>query len=573
MTHTSGWEGLPQFSKDMYQERYFLKGEDYIDWTARMSRFADNPEMATRIRTYISNYWFHPSTPISSNGHAPQRGLPISCYVNQVEDNKLGIFNKFTENNWLGAEGGGIGTSWSNVREIGCKVGENGESSGIIPFIKVSDSSTLAVSQGGLRRASQAVYLDISHPEIEEFIDVRRPTGDANRRSLNVHHGVVLCDSFMRAVAQRQSWALLSPKDNKVVKTVDAFDLYKKILVTRMETGEPYMLFGDTVNDMAPIEYKNHNMKVSMSNLCAEMTLATDTDYTGVCCLGSINLEYYDEYVDEFEQFLYDCNRFLDNVLTSFIELTEGKEGFANARRSAMNERSIGLGVMGFAGLLQKKNLPWDSPMTKGLNTKIFAGFKYYNDLANVRSAREFGTCPISATRRNTHSSAIAPTASISTLCNGSSQGIDPRIGNSYVHKTNIGTYTQRNVYLEKLLSDIGKNTPEVWKSITKNEGSIQHLEFLSDYEKDVFLTAYELPQAAIIDLAGDRAPYIDLGQSVNLFIRSDEHVENVYNIHMRAWKKRLKSLYYCRSTSAVRASAGTMERKVINYDDCLSCQ
>lgn len=573
MIHTRGWEGLPQFSQDMYKERYFLKDEDYQAWTRRMSMFADDFAMQERIEGYINNYWFHPSTPVSSNGNAPQRGLPISCYVNEVEDSKTGIFAKFTENNWLGAEGGGIGTSWSNVREIGAKVGENGESSGIIPFIKVSDSSTLAVSQGGLRRASQAVYLDVSHPEIEEFIDVRRPTGDTNRRSLNVHHGVVISDLFMEAVDKRTTWDLLSPKDNRVVKTVDAFDLYKKMLVTRMETGEPYMLFKDTVNEFAPEEYKENNLEVTMSNLCIEITLHTAPDYTGVCCLGSINLEYYDEFSVDMEQFIYDCNRFLDNVLQSFIDLTENKPGFENARKSAINERSIGLGVMGFAGLLQKRGLPWDSPMTKGLNTKIFKDFKYYNDQANYHSAIKFGKCPLSRNRRNTHSSSIAPTASISTLCNGSSQGVDPRLGNSYVHKTNIGTYTQRNTYLEAHLEEIGKNTPEVWKSITKNEGSVQHLDFLSSYTKDVFKTAYEINQHVVVDLACDRAPFIDQAQSINIFLRADEHVENVYNIHFRAWKGKLKSMYYCRSTSATRASAGSQDRQVISYDECLSCQ
>jgi len=573
MIHTRGWVGLPQFSKDMYQERYFLEDENYTLWLDRMSMFADDQAMVVRIQRYINNYWFHPSTPVSSNGNAPQRGLPISCYVNQVEDSKEGIFAKFTENNWLGAEGGGIGTSWSNVREIGAKVGANGESSGIVPFIKVSDSSTLAVSQGGLRRASQAVYLDVSHAEIEEFIDVRRPTGDANRRSLNVHHGVVISDLFMEAVVNRASWDLLSPKDNSVVKTVDAFDLFKKILITRMETGEPFIIFKDTVNSMRPDEYIQAQFEVIMSNLCAEIALHTAPDYTGVCCLGSINLEYYDEFKDDMEQFLYDCNRFLDNVLESFINLTEGKIGFENARKSAINERSLGLGVMGFAGLLQKRNLPWDSPMTKGLNLQIFKDFKRYNEYANHLAAVKFGTCPLSKTRRNTHVSAIAPTASISTLCNGSSQGVDPRLGNSYIHKTNIGTYTQRNKYLLALLEKHGANNETIWKSIVRNEGSVAHLDFLSDYDKDVFKTAYEINQHVIIDLACDRAPFVDQSQSINVFLGADTHVENLYNLHIRAWKGRLKSLYYCRSTAATRASAGTQERQIISYDECLSCQ
>jgi len=590
MKHTKdkrGWDGLPQFSKDMYEERYFLKEEDYTQWVKRMSKYSDDDEMSKRIISYINNYWFHPSTPISSNGKAPERGLPMSCYVNEVEDSKQGIFEKFTENNWLGSFGGGIGTSWSNVRAIGEKVGANGQSSGIIPFIKVSDSSTLAVSQGGLRRASQAVYLDVSHPEIEEFIDVRRPTGDGNRRSLNVHHGVVIPDSFMEAVEARGTWDLISPKTGKVVNTIDAFDLFKKILVNRMETGEPFMLFKDTVNRLAPEEYKQSGIEVTQSNLCAEITLATAPDYTGVCCLGSLNLEYWYEYKDDLEQVVYDVTRFLDNVLQDFIDLTENKPGFEAARKSAMYERSLGLGVMGFHSLLQSKMLPWDSPMAKGLNMQIFKAINLATIEANSKAASIYGKCPLSENtggyNRNTHVTSIAPTASISTLCNATSQGIDPRLANAYIHKTNIGSYTVKNKYLEEILEKYyGESdgllqylewvTP-IWKSIVKNAGSVQHLDFLSDWEKDVFRTAIEINQFVTVDLACDRAPHIDQAQSVNLFLPADEDVRNLYNIHMRAWKNGVKSLYYCRSTAAVRADSTSKAREIIEVDQCLSCQ
>jgi ribonucleoside-diphosphate reductase alpha chain len=590
MQQNRGWLGLPKFSQDMYQERYFLDNETYQDWLTRMSRYSDDEAMAQRIMKYIFSYWFHPSTPVSSNGNAPQRGLPISCYVNEVEDSKQGIFNKFTENNWLGAEGGGIGTSWSAVRAIGEKVGANGQSSGIIPFIKVSDSSTLAVSQGGLRRASQAVYLDVSHPEIEEFIDVRRPTGDGNRRSLNVHHGVVLSDAFMEAVEARGTWDLISPKTLKVVNTVDAFDLFKKILVNRMETGEPYMLFKDTVNELAPYEYQVLNKEITMSNLCAEIALHTAPDYTGVCCLASLNLEYWDEYKDDLQQVVYDCTRFLDNVLQDFIDLTDGKEGFEAARRSAINERSLGLGVMGFHSLLQKKTLPWESPMTKGLNMQIFTGIASCVDVANEKAALEFGECPmseeISSGKRNINVTSIAPTASISTLCGATSQGIDPRLANAYIHKTNIGTYTIKNKYLEAVIKKhydtnvfiqaayIYKGWADsIWKSIVKNAGSVQHLDFLSSWEKDVFKTAIEINQFSTVDLAADRAPYITQAQSVNLFIPADEDVRNLYNLHIRSWKQKIKSLYYCRSTAAVRADSSGKAREIIEVDQCLSCQ
>jgi len=586
-----GWKGLPKFSQDMYEERYFLEGEDYDAWVSRMSRYADDYSMALRIQRYIHNYWFHPSTPISSNGKAPQRGLPISCFVNEVEDSKEGIFGKFTENNWLGSSGGGIGTSWSKVREIGAKVGANGQSSGIIPFIKVTDSATLAVSQGGLRRASQAAYLDVSHPEIEEFIDIRRPTGDTNRRSVNIHHGVVISDAFMEAVEARGTWDLISPKTGDVVSTVDAFDLWKKILIARMEQGEPFLLFKDTVNRLAPEEYKQANMEVSMSNLCSEITLHTAPDYTGVCCLGSLNLEYWEEYKDDLHQVVYDVTRFLDNVLQDFIDLTENKPGFEAARKSAMYERSLGLGVMGFHSLLQSKMLPWDSPMAKGLNMQIFKAIKEATVKANEKSANAFGCCALnmenhSQAKRNIHVTSIAPTASISTLCNATSQGIDPRLANAYIHKTNIGTYTIKNKYLDAFLYSFDSKVfgvtneeehlkwlDDIWKSIIKNAGSVQHLDFLSGWERDVFKTAIEINQFVTVDLAADRAPYIDQAQSVNLFIPADEDVENLYNIHVRSWKKGVKSLYYCRSTAASRADSGSKAREIIGVEECLSCQ
>lgn len=587
-TEPRGWQGLPDFSKDLYKERYFTESENYNLWLDRMSKFGDDKAMAKRIKQYINNFWFHPSTPVSSNGKLPHRGLPISCYVNEVADSKSGIFDKYTENNWLGSYGGGIGTSWRAVRGIGEKVGVDGQSSGVIPFIKVSDSSTLAVSQGGLRRASQAVYLDVKHPEIEEFIDIRKPTGDGNRRSLNIHHGVVVTNAFMEAVEARGSWDLISPKTGKVVKTIDAFDLFKKILISRMENGEPFIIFEDAMNDLAPDEYKLADMKISMSNLCAEIALHTAPNYTGVCCLGSLNLEYWDEYSDDIEQVIYDCTRFLDNVLQDFIDMTKGLKGFEHARASAINERSLGLGVMGFHGYLQKHNLPWESPMARGANLKIFKTIDKYTKLANAKAADEFGPNPLSArlgiNKRNVNVTSIAPTASISILCNASSQGIDPRLANAYIHKTNIGTYTVKNKYLEELLyhkvndlyidgNKIHQVLEDTWKSIVKHGGSVQHLDILTDYEKDVFKTAIEINQFVTIDLACDRAPYITQSQSVNVFLEATEHVKNLYNIHMRAWKQGLKSLYYCRSTAAARADSTQKERRIIEVDECLSCQ
>jgi ribonucleoside-diphosphate reductase alpha chain len=567
-----GWEGLTAFSKQMYLERYFEPGEDYEKWLYRVSEsYADDEAHARRIRNYIGKYWFHPSTPVASNAGLPDKGLPISCYTNEVSDSKAGIFAIWHENNWLGSFGGGIGTSWSNVRGIGEAIGTSGKSSGIIPFIKVSDATTLAVSQGGLRRASQAVYLDVSHPEIEEFIDIRRPTGDKERRSHNIHHGITISDEFMRAVEARGSWDLVSPKTGEKIKTVDAFDLFKKILITRMETGEPYLFFKDTANAFAPEEYARMGYSINTSNLCSEIMLHTDEKTTGVCCLTSVNLEYFDEWAND-EQFLEDIHRYTDNVLQSFIDLTENMEGFEKARNGAIKERSLGIGVMGYHSYLQRQKLSYDSLAAKYVTSRIFSHIHDELEKSNRKLAEEKGTAPISEKRRNVNVTAIAPTASISTLCNLASPGIDPRISNIYTAKTNIGSFTIKNKYLEKLLEEKGYNTKEVWDSITKAEGSVQHLDFLSDEEKAIFLTAHEIDNRFIIRNVAEMQPHINQGISCNLFLPSDIHVRDLYNIHIQAWKSDLKSLYYVRSKAISRASIGSIERVKLEEDTCLGC-
>ena len=426
-----GWQGLPGFSRALYKDTYFLPSEDYEGWLSRVSSaYSNDHQHAHRMSTYISNYWFHPSTPISSNA-GTDRGLPISCFTKSVADNKPSIFANYNEAFNLGAYGGGIGTVWSDVREVNHSVGvHGGSSSGLIPFLGISDRSTLAISQGGLRRASEAAYLDISHPEIEEFIDLRKPTGDQNRRAPNLHHGVVIPDAFMQAVISDSNWNLVSPKDGTIVKTVKARNLWSQLLEVRTTLkGEPYLLFIDTVNDMAPAEYKAENIKIATSNLCTEITLRTDDKHSGVCCLGSINLEYWDEYQSCFDQFIADCSDFLDNVLQSFIDLTEGLPGFERARAGAIDERSLGLGVMGFHSLLQSKLIPWESPMAKGLNMKIFKQIKESADKHNFQT-EDSKACPMASRygtyRRNIHVTAIAPTMSISSLCNFTSSGIEP---------------------------------------------------------------------------------------------------------------------------------------------------
>lgn len=592
-----GWEGLPPFSRALYTATYFLPGEDYFMWLDRVSRsYQNDEEHGSRIKKYINNYWFHPSTPPSSNA-GTDRGLPISCFTKKVYDNKQSIFSNYNEGFNLGAFGGGIGSDWSSVRSVNEPVGDQGgTSSGVIPFMGISDRATLAISQGNLRRASEAVYLRIDHPEIEEFIDLRKPTGDQNRRAPNLHHGVVITDSFMEAVIKGEDWDLISPKTGKVIRTVKAKSLWEQLLEVRTTLkGEPYLLFIDTVNNMAPDEYKAENVDITTSNLCSEISLRTDEKYSGVCCLASINLEYWDEYQDCFEQFIADCSDFLDNVLQDFIDRTEGLPGFERARQGAIDERSLGLGVMGFHNLLQSKLIPWESAMAKGLNLKIFRQIKEAADSHNTSSRTS--VCPMAlrtgSTKRNIHVTAIAPTMSISSLCNVTSSGIEPWVSNAFTKKVKQGSFAITNKYLdeyleqeavnEACLTDCKRGTDwynEQWASIKKANGSVQHLDWMPDSIKEVFKTAFEIDQRFIIEFAGDRQQYVDQSQSLNMFVPGGSHVQHISDLHILAWRKRLKSLYYLRSTAINRASTASSERQVINpptldemtSDSCIGC-
>ena len=556
-----GWDNLPQFSKDMYKERYFVKDETYEDWAREIAKkYADNKEHEDRLYVYLHNNWFHPSTPISS-----KRGYPISCFTNSIDDNKESIFGTWHENNWLGAFGGGVGTDWEDVREMGHAIKDGGRSSGKIPMLKVSDASTLAVSQGGLRRASQAVYTSVQDPEIIEFIDLRRPTGDINRRSTNLHHGIKISDEFMEAMLRDESWDLISPKDGKVKSTIPAYDLFKKILISRMETGEPYIMFTDNVLARLPKEYLDNKRSVVVSNLCTEIFLHTDKDNTGVCCLVSVNARYYEEWKDD-ELFIEDIHRFTDNVLSEFIAKATGVKGFEKAVNSATLERSIGIGVMGYHDLLQSKMLPYDSLSSKYLTRALFKNIKEKLIISNAKLGKEKGTCKISKINRNTHLMAVAPTASISTLCGLSSQGIDPRLANIYTARTNIGSYTIKNKFLEEALDKINMNTEEVWKSILDNKGSILHLD-ISNEIKDVFLTGYEIDNRHIVDNVSIMQEYVCQGISTNLFLPADANIEYVMRVHIEAWKKGLKSLYYVRSNALNKATISNLDR------ECLSCQ
>jgi ribonucleoside-diphosphate reductase alpha chain len=591
---------LTDFGRATLDDRYLLPGESYQDLFARVaSYYGDDQAHAQRLYDYISKMWFMPATPVLSNG-GTNRGLPISCFLNEATDSLDGIVGLWNENVWLASKGGGIGSYWGNLRSIGEKVGQNGKTSGIIPFIRVMDSLTLAISQGSLRRGSAAVYLPIWHPEIEEFIDMRRPTGgDPNRKALNLHHGVLVSDDFMRAVEADEMWGLRSPKDNSVVRSVSARALWIRILTTRIEQGEPYIIYSDHVNNARPEQHKLAGLEVKTSNLCAEITLPTGIDQygkqrTAVCCLSSLNLETWFEWHQD-EQFIEDVMRFLDNVLEDFIQ--KAPDSMERAKYAAFRERSIGLGVMGFHSFLQDNSIPWESVMAKVWNTRMFKHIRAAADKASKTLAAERGACPdakdYGIEERFSHKMAIAPTASISIIAGNASPGIEPISANVFLQKTLSGSFSVRNRALKKVLAAHGQDNEEIWSSITTSKGSVQHLDFLTQHEKDVFKTAFELDQRWIIEHAADRAPFICQSQSINLFLPANVHKRDLHQIHYQAWKKGVKSLYYCRSLSIQRADNVSEKKATIsldmpvanaaaapvplaasgNYEECLACQ
>ncbi|UAJ12138.1 ribonucleoside-diphosphate reductase subunit alpha [Polymorphobacter megasporae] len=582
---------LTDFGRETLKDRYLLPGESYQDLFARVAAaYADNAEHAQRLYDYMSKLWFMPSTPVLSNG-GTGRGLPISCYLNSVGDSLEKIVDTWNENVWLAARGGGIGTYWGHVRGIGEPVGLNGKTSGIIPFVRVMDSLTLAISQGSLRRGSAAVYLDVNHPEIEEFLEIRKPSGDFNRKALNLHHGVLVTDKFMQAVKAGESWDLISPKTGDVRATVDARGLFTKLVETRLATGEPYIVFIDHVNDAMPKHQRDVGLRVSTSNLCSEITLPTGVDQygrdrTAVCCLSSLNLEMWDDWQGN-KGFIEDIMRFLDNVLSDYIERAEPE--MERARYAAERERSVGLGVMGLHSFFQARGIAFEGAMAKSWNMKIFRHIRAQVDEASMHLANERGACPDAADagvmERFSCKMAIAPTASISIITGGTSACIEPIPANIYTHKTLSGSFSIRNPFLEKLLTAKSKNSENVWNSILEQGGSVQHLDFLTPEEKAVYRTAFEIDQRWLLELAGDRTPYIDQAQSLNLFIPADVEKWDLLMLHFRAWELGIKSLYYLRSKSIQRAGfAGgveadntpdlrQLELEPNDYDECLACQ
>jgi len=560
------------------------------------SVFGSNPDHAQRLYNYSSNHWLSYSTPILSFGRS-RRGLPISCFLNYIEDTAEGLVDNLSETNWLSMLGGGVGIGFG-IRSADDK------STGVMPHLKMYDASSLAYRQGRTRRGSYAAYLDISHPDIIPFLEMRKPTGDQNMRTLNMHHGINIPDAFMEIIEQSMldsnfddSWNLVDPASNEVRETVSAKELWQKILEMRMMTGEPYLHFIDESNRKLPQWLKDKGLKVHQSNLCSEIILPTNEKRTAVCCLSSLNLEYYDEWKND-PLFLRDIAEMLDNVLEYFI--LHAPTTIERARYSASRERSIGIGALGWHAYLQRNNLPWESPQAVGRNKQIFAHIRGQLDEANKVLGLERGEAPdaVGTGNRFSHLMAIAPNASSSILMGNTSPSIEPYRANAYRQDTLSGSHLNKNRWLDKVimnhLDPEGGSvlTPkgeqeyaDIWSSIIANDGSVQHLDWMDDWTKDVFKTSMEIDQRWLVQHAADRQEYIDQAQSLNIFFRPDSHIKYIHAVHFQAWKQGLKTMYYCRSDKIAKADkvSKRIEREVIkeidlhaltgDADTCLACE
>lgn len=551
------------------------------------SKFGSNQEHAQRLYEYSSKHWLSYATPILAFGKS-SKGLPISCFLNYITDTATGLVDNLSETNWLSMMGGGVGVGFG-IRSAGDK------STGVMPHLKMYDASSLAFKQGKTRRGSYAAYLDISHPDIIQFLEMRKPTGDQNQRALNLHHGINIPDKFMEIIErcminpdENDTWELIDPFSKEIVETVSAKDLWQKIIELRMQTGEPYLHFIDTSNKHFPQHLKDLGLEVKQSNLCSEIILSTNAERTAVCCLSSLNLEYFDEWKDN-TQFIEDVAEMLDNVLQYFID--NAPDTISRARYSAMRERSIGIGALGFHAYLQKHNIPFDGVMTKVANNKIFSLIKEKCDQANLKLAKERGEAPdaIGTGKRFSHMSAIAPNASSSIIMGNTSPSVEPWRANAYRQDTLSGSFLNKNKYLDIIIKkhcdeDTSLKYDDIWSSIISTDGSVQHLKFLSDLEKDVFKTSMEIDQRWIIELAADRQKFIDQGQSINLFFRPDSNIKYIHAVHFMGWKLGLKTLYYCRSEKLAKADkiSKSIERQLIKTIDlqaladnttCLSCE
>jgi ribonucleoside-diphosphate reductase alpha chain len=546
--------------------------------------FGSNLEHAQRLYNYASNHWLSYSTPILSFGRS-KRGLPISCFLNFIEDTAEGLVDNLSETNWLSMLGGGVGIGFG-IRSADDK------STGVMPHLKIYDSSSLAYRQGRTRRGSYAAYLDISHPDIISFLEMRKPTGDPNVRCLNLHHGINITDDFMQIIERcmidpdsNDDFELKDPHTGEIREVVSAKHLWQMIIEIRMQTGEPYLHFIDTSNRLLPQFLKDKGLKINQSNLCSEIILPTNEERTAVCCLSSLNLEYFDDWKND-TNFLRDVAEMLDNVLQYFID--NAPDTISRARYSAERERSIGVGALGFHAYLQRNRIAFEGVMAKVANNRIFKHIKEGLDCANLELGAERGEAPdaIGTGRRFSHTCAIAPNASSSIIMGNTSPSIEPYRANAYRQDTLSGSFLNKNRHLDSLLHEkvSSQELPDVWSSIIANDGSIQHLNILSQEEKDIFKTSMEIDQRWIIDLASDRQQYIDQSQSLNLFFRPDAHIKYVHAMHFMAWKKGVKTLYYCRSEKIGKADkvSKRIEREVIKEldmtqiaqgNDCIACE
>ena len=552
------------------------------------SKFGSNPEHAQRLYDYSSKHWLSYSTPILAYGRM-QKGMPISCFLNYIDDTAEGLVENLSETNWLSMLGGGVGIGF------GIRASDD-KSVGVMPHLKTYDSSSLAYRQGKTRRGSYAAYLDISHPDVLMFLEMRKPTGDQNVRCLNLHHGINISDRFMELIERCMTdsdaddgWNLTDPHSGEIRETVSAKALWQKILELRMETGEPYIHFIDTSNRNLPEFQKELGLKIHQSNLCSEIILPTNEERTAVCCLSSVNLEHYDSW-SRSELFLRDMAEMLDNVLQFFID--NAPDAVSRAKFSAERERSIGIGALGFHAYLQKKNLPWECAMAKVTNNRIFNHIRTRLDEANRTLGTERGEAPDAkgTGRRFSHVMAIAPNASSSIIMGNTSPSIEPFRANAYRQDTLSGAFLNKNKYLDVLIKDkiesgeTKQDYDEIWSSIIANDGSVQHLRFLTEEEKDVFKTAMEIDQRWVIEHAADRQNFVDQAQSLNLFFRPDANIKYLHAVHFLAWKKGLKTLYYCRSEKLGKADrvSKRIEREVIkeldmtaivNDEECIACE
>jgi ribonucleoside-diphosphate reductase alpha chain len=549
------------------------------------SKFSSDKFHAQRLYDYSSKHWLSYATPILSFGRS-KRGLPISCFLNFIEDTAEGLVENLSETNWLSMLGGGVGIGFG-IRSADDK------STGVMPHLKMYDASSLAYRQGRTRRGSYAAYLDISHPDILMFLEMRKPTGDQNMRCLNLHHGVNIPDAFMEIIEKcmldpnaNDDWELRDPHSGELRETVSAKELWQKLLELRMTTGEPYLHFIDESNRKIPQWLKDKGLKIHQSNLCSEIILPTNEKRTAVCCLSSLNLEYYDDWKDD-KLFLKDIAEMLDNVLQYFIDTAPIY--IKRARYSAARERSIGIGALGWHALLQRKNIPWESAMATGLNKKIFSGVRSSLDKANQQLGKERGEAPDAEGTGNrfSHLMAIAPNASSSILMGNTSPSIEPFRANAYRQDTLSGSHLHKNQYLDKIIKDkTGDKYDEVWSSIIANDGSVQHLDdsILDQWGKDVFKTSMEIDQRWVVQHAADRQEFIDQAQSLNVFFRPDSNIKYVHAVHFMAWKQKLKTMYYCRSDKIAKADkvSKRIEREVIaeidlkaltDGDTCLACE